>query len=69
MKESFKMTVACMLILISFIWVIYLYNAVTKSDIVTNTPDTTIKKYVDEEANMMCYYTDTWGSCFYVLKD
>lgn len=31
--------------------------------------DTTIKKYIDEEANMMCYYTDTWGSCFYVLKD
>lgn len=32
-------------------------------------PDTTIKKFVDEEADMMCYYTDTWGSCFYVIKD
>ncbi|UIB81345.1 hypothetical protein [Flyfo podovirus Tbat2_2] len=42
---------------------------ITKIDVITNTPDTTIKKYIDKEANMMCYYTDTWGSCFYVLED
>lgn len=67
MKESFKMTVVYMLILISYIWA--MYYAITKNDVVNNTPDTTIKKYIDKEANMMCYYTDTWGSCFYVLKD
>lgn len=67
MKESFKMTIVCMLVLISYIWV--MYYVITKSDVVSNTPDTTIKKYIDKEANMMCYYTDAWGSCFYVLED
>lgn len=62
MKEFFKMTV--MLVIAAS--VIFIAASVAES---TNHPDTTIKKYIDEEANMMCYYTDTWGSCFYVLED
>lgn len=66
MKESFKMTV--MLVIAAS--VIFIAASVAESTTaVVNTPDTTIKKYIDEEANMMCYYTDTWGSCFYVLED
>lgn len=62
MKEFVKMTV--MLVIAAS--VIFIAASVAES---TNTPDTTIKKYIDKEANMMCYYTDTWGSCFYVLED
>lgn len=66
MKEFFKPVAVSLLVFIACLWVML---TVTKSDVVTSQPDTTIKKYIDEEANMMCYYTDTWGSCFYVLKD
>lgn len=66
MKESFKMTVMLMIA----VSVIFIAASVTETTTaVVNTPDTTIKKYIDKEANMMCYYTDTWGSCFYVLED
>lgn len=64
MKESFKMTV----MLVIAVSVIFIAASVTETTS-SNTPDTTIKKYIDKEANMMCYYTDTWGSCFYVLED
>lgn len=67
MKESFKTVAVSMIVFIACLWA--MYYAVAKSDVVANTPDTTIKKYIDKEANMMCYYTDTWGSCFYVLED
>lgn len=65
MKEFFK-TILIFIICLNII----AYLTYDKDNIsVTNTPDTTIKKYIDKEANMMCYYTDTWGSCFYVLED
>lgn len=64
MKEFFKMTV----MLVIAVSVIFIAASVTETTSI-NTPDTTIKKYIDKEANMMCYYTDTWGSCFYVLED
>lgn len=64
MIESFKMTVMLMIA----VSVIFIAASVTETTS-NNPPDTTIKKYIDEEANMMCYYTDTWRSCFYVLED